>query len=452
MQNNFYKKVAVIAAPIALQQLVISSLNMVDVFMISSLSNASIAGVGAANKLYFIFNLFLFGMCSGSAILTAQYWGAKDYLNIKRVYGFTITFGVLVSLLFSSLALFAPEWVMSFFSNDAAVIAEGSKYLRYVGLSYLFNAVSFSTVFVLRSTNEVKIPLIVSIIAIGLNTCLNWVLIFGHFGFPALGVLGAAIATLIARALEMMILLTICNVKKLAPSGKPSELFSFSFDLVKKIIIIAGPALANELIWSTGVTMYAVVYGKMGTEVMSSMTIFQTIEQMVFVLIIGVSNAAAIILGNTLGRGDLEYAFKESLQFLKLGFLIGLFLAITIVLTAEKAVGLFPLTDTVHRYVVNSLYVLAIAIIPRTINTLTVVGILRSGGDTLFTALVDGVGVWVIGVPLAFLSGIYLKWDIWFVVLAISMEEVFKAFLTLWRTISKKWLRNLTENTPYPEK
>ncbi len=445
MQTNFYKKVAVIAAPIALQQLVISSLNMVDVFMISSLSNESIAGVGGANKLYFIFNLFLFGMSSGSAILTAQYWGAKDYKSIKQVYGITLTFGMLISVAFGVLALVWPEWIMSFFSTDAAVVSEGSIYLRCVGASYFFNAVSFATVFTLRSTKEVKLPLLVSIIAIGMNTGLNWVLIFGHFGLPAMGVAGAAIATLVSRIVEMLILLIICRRRRLAPSGSLSEIFSYSLEQVRKFIVIAGPAVANEVIWSMGVTMYAVVFGKMGTEVMSAMTIFQTIEQMVFVLIIGLSNSAAIILGNTLGKGRLEQAYREALEFIKLGIAISLFLSCLIFALGNVTVSFFPLTETVHLYVVRSLYVLAIALLPRTINTLTVVGILRSGGDTLFTALIDGLGVWLIAVPLAFLSGLYLKWDIWFVVAAISVEEAVKVVLTLWRTFSRKWLRNLTE-------
>ena len=444
MQKSFYKKVAVIAAPIALQQLVISSLNMVDVFMISSLSNESIAGVGGANKLYFMFNLFLFGMSSGSAILTAQYWGAKDYKSIKQVYGITLTFGMVISLIFGVLALLVPEWVMHFFSGDAGVIREGAAYLRWVGFSYFFNAVSFATVFTLRSTKEVKLPLLVSIVAIGLNTILNWVLIFGHFGLPALGVVGAAIATLLSRVLEMLILLIMCNRRKLAPSGRLSEIFSYPLELVKKYIVIAGPAVVNEVVWSSGVTMYAVVFGKMGTEVMSAMTIYQTIEQMAFVLIIGLSNSAAIILGNTLGKGDLTKAYQEAIEFIKLGVAIALFLAVLVVLLAEVTVGLFPLTPTVHLYVVRSLYVMAAALLPRTLNTLTVVGILRSGGDTFFTALIDGLGVWVVAVPLAFITGLYFKWDIWFVVAAISMEEVVKVVLTLWRTFSKKWMRNLT--------
>lgn len=444
MQKSFYKKVAVIAAPIALQQLVISSLNMVDVFMISSLSNESIAGVGGANKLYFMFNLFLFGMSSGSAILTAQYWGAKDYKSIKQVYGITLTFGMVISLIFGVLALLVPEWVMHFFSGDAGVIREGAAYLRWVGFSYFFNAVSFATVFTLRSTKEVKLPLLVSIVAIGLNTILNWVLIFGHFGLPALGVVGAAIATLLSRVLEMLILLIMCNRRKLAPSGRLSEIFSYPLELVKKYIVIAGPAVVNEVVWSSGVTMYAVVFGKMGTEVMSAMTIYQTIEQMAFVLIIGLSNSAAIILGNTLGKGDLTKAYQEAIEFIKLGVAIALFLAVLVVLLAEVTVGLFPLTPTVHLYVVRSLYVMAAALLPRTLNTITVVGILRSGGDTFFTALIDGLGVWVVAVPLAFITGLYFKWDIWFVVAAISMEEVVKVVLTLWRTFSKKWMRNLT--------
>lgn len=444
MQKSFYKKVAVIAAPIALQQLVISSLNMVDVFMISSLSNESIAGVGGANKLYFMFNLFLFGMSSGSAILTAQYWGAKDYKSIKQVYGITLTFGMVISLIFGVLALLVPEWVMHFFSGDTGVIREGAAYLRWVGFSYFFNAVSFATVFTLRSTKEVKLPLLVSIVAIGLNTILNWVLIFGHFGLPALGVVGAAIATLLSRVLEMLILLIMCNRRKLAPSGRLSEIFSYPLELVKKYIVIAGPAVVNEVVWSSGVTMYAVVFGKMGTEVMSAMTIYQTIDQMAFVLIIGLSNSAAIILGNTLGKGDLTKAYQEAIEFIKLGVAIALFLAVLVVLLAEVTVGIFPLTPTVHLYVVRSLYVMAAALLPRTLNTITVVGILRSGGDTFFTALIDGLGVWVVAVPLAFITGLYFKWDIWFVVAAISMEEVVKVTLTLWRTFSKKWMRILT--------
>ncbi len=444
MQKSFYKKVAVIAAPIALQQLVISSLNMVDVFMISSLSNESIAGVGGANKLYFMFNLFLFGMSSGSAILTAQYWGAKDYKSIKQVYGITLSFGMVISLIFGLLALLLPEWVMHFFSGDTGVIREGAAYLRWVGFSYFFNAVSFATVFTLRSTKEVKLPLLVSIVAIGLNTILNWVLIFGYFGLPTLGVVGAAIATLLSRVLEMLILLIMCNRRKLAPSGRLVEIFSYPLELVKKYIIIAGPAVVNEVVWSSGVTMYAVVFGKMGTEVMSAMTIYQTIEQMAFVLIIGLSNSAAIILGNTLGKGELTKAYQEAIEFIKLGVAIALFLAVLVVLLAEVTVGLFPLTPTVHLYVVRSLYVMAAALLPRTLNTITVVGILRSGGDTFFTALIDGLGVWVVAVPLAFITGLYFKWDIWFVVAAISMEEVVKVVLTLWRTFSKKWMRNLT--------
>ena len=364
MQKSFYKKVAVIAAPIALQQLVISSLNMVDVVMISSLSNESIAGVGGANKLYFMFNLFLFGMSSGSAILTAQYWGAKDYKSIKQVYGITLTFGMVISLIFGVLALLVPEWVMHFFSGDAGVIREGAAYLRWVGFSYFFNAVSFATVFTLRSTKEVKLPLLVSIVAISLNTILNWVLIFGHFGLPALGVVGAAIATLLSRVLEMLILLIMCNRRKLAPSGRLSEIFSYPLELVKKYIVIAGPAVVNEVVWSSGVTMYAVVFGKMGTEVMSAMTIYQTIEQMAFVLIIGLSNSAAIILGNTLGKGDLTKAYQEAIEFIKLGVAIALFLAVLVVLLAEVTVGLFPLTPTVHLYVVRSLYVMAAALLP----------------------------------------------------------------------------------------
>lgn len=444
--DDFYKKMIKLALPIAFQQLIISVLNLVDIFMISSLSEEAIAGVGAANKLYFLFNLFLFGMSSGSAILTAQYWGVKDIKTIRKVYGISLTLGIVGSFLFGSLAIFVPEWVMGFFTKDQAVIQQGVIYLQTIGISYLFTAVSFATVFILRSTNYVKLPMIISIIAIGLNTFLNWVLIFGNLGFEALGVKGAALATVIARGVEVVLVIGLTYHFHLPPAGQLREIFGYNYHLVKRFFVIAGPVIINELLWSSGVTMYAAVYGRMGTTVMASMTINQTIEQIFFVFIMGISSGAAIILGNELGRGELELAYKDSLRSMKLSLLIAIGLSLILVFTAKPIAYLFNVSIEIQANIIACLYVFAAYMPIRMLNTLIVVGILRSGGDTVFTAVIDGLGVWLVGVPLAFLTGLAWGWPIWWVYAAIMIEEAVKFIFGFWRTLSKKWLKNLVED------
>lgn len=444
--KNFYIKLISIALPIALQQLVVSSLNLVDTFMISSLSKEAIAGVGAANKLFFLLNLFLFGMSSGSSILTAQYWGVKDVKNIKKVYGLSLTIAMSGSFLFTLLAAIAPRFVMSIFTTDQQVIIEGSNYLRLVGWSYVFTSVTFVTAFVLRSTNNLKLPLFVTIVAISMNTFLNWVLIFGHLGFRAYGVEGAAVATVIARGFECITLVVLVNKFRLPPAGSPKLIFTYSRQMTKKFMTIAFPVVINEILWSTGVTMYAVVYGRMNTDAMAAMTITQTVEQIAFVLLIGIGNASGIMLGNSLGSGKGHRVYDDAIRFMKLSFFSGAFIGLIVMMIAPSIAGIYNVSDVVYYNIVGSLNVYGLMLMFKSVNMVVIVGILRSGGDTTYCAVLDAAGVWLIGVPLAFLTGLYLKWDLPYVYAAILFEELFKIIFGIRRTLSKKWMNNLVED------
>ncbi len=447
MKNTeFYKKLFAIAVPITLQQLIISSLNLIDTFMISSLTKEAIAGVGAANKVFFLLNLFLFGMSSGSSILTAQFWGKKDVENIKKVYGLSLTFALGGGLLFTIVAILLPQQVMSIFSTDAQVIIEGANYLRIVGFSYLFTAVTFSTMFVLRSTNYVKLPLFVTMVAISVNTFLNWVLIYGNMGFQPMGVEGAATATLIARTLECFMLVGLSNYYKLPPSGKLKTLFSYNKNLAKHFSKIAMPVVINEILWSTGVTMYAVVYGRMGTDAMAAMTITQTIEQIIFVVSVGVGNASAVMLGNSLGAMEGEKIYDEAVQFVKINFLLGAFMGIIIILSAPHIAGIYSVPPIVKYNIIGSLSVFGMYTMVKSVNLVIIVGILRSGGDTIFAAALDGIAVWGLGVPLAILTGLVLKWDLPYVYAAILFEEMAKFSFGIKRMKSKRWMNNLVEH------
>ena len=445
--KEFYIKLIAIAIPIALQQLIVSSLNLVDTFMIASLSKEAIAGVGAANKLFFLLNLFLFGMSSGSSILTAQFWGTKDIDGIKKVYGLSLAIAMAGSFLFTIMAVVFPKFVMGIFTTDLMVIEEGANYMRIVGISYVFTSITFITSFVLRSTNNVKLPLMVTVIAILMNTCLNYILIFGMLGFNALGVEGAAIATVIARFVECALLVYLVNRYRLPPSGLPSQIFRFSKAMTKKFIVIAMPVVINEVLWSTGVTMYAVVYGRMSTDAMAAMTITQTVEQIAFVLLVGVGNACGIILGNSLGSGEQESVLEDAKRFIGVSFMIGAIVGLGVIMIAPSIASIYNVSDTVYYNIVGSLSVYGLYLSVKSVNMSIIVGILRSGGDTKYCAILDAAGVWAIGVPLAFITGLYLKIDLPYVYAAILFEELFKVSFGIKRVLSKKWMNNLVDHS-----
>ncbi len=446
MKNtDFYKKLFAIAIPITLQQLIISSLNLIDTFMISSLTKEAIAGVGAANKVFFLLNLFLFGMSSGSSILTAQFWGKRDIDSIKKVYGLSLTFALFGGFLFTMVAIVWPQQVMRIFTEDALVIIEGANYLRIVGFSYIFTSVTFATMFVLRSTNYVKLPLFVTMVAISINTVLNWVLIYGNLGVQSMGVEGAAIATLIARVLECIMLVGFANYYKLPPSGKLKKLFDYDKSLAKHFFKIAMPVVINEILWSTGVTMYAVIYGRMGTDVMAAMTITQTIEQIIFVVCVGVGNASAILLGNSLGAMEGDKIYDEAVLLVKINFVLGACMGVIIIGLAPYIAGIYSVPAVVKYNIIGSLSVFGMYTMIKSVNLVIIVGVLRSGGDTIYAAALDGIAVWGIGVPLAVLTGLVLKWDLPFVYAAILFEEVAKFGFGIHRMRSKHWMKNLVE-------
>ncbi|NDL67578.1 MATE family efflux transporter [Anaerotalea alkaliphila] len=447
MENKgFYRKLLAIAMPVAFQNLITSFVNTIDVFMISSLGSESISGVGIANRVFFLLHLFLFGTASGSAILTAQFWGAGDVKSIRKALGISLTLGMGGAALFTLGAVAFPEFILGLFTREAGVVAEGAGYLRIVGVSYGFTAVAFAYMFVLRSTGVVKLPVVVTVIAVVLNTFFNYVLIFGHFGAPRLGVQGAAYATVAARAFECLLLLHLSYRFAFPTAGKIRELFSYSMEFFLKYVKIVLPVVANELAWALGVTMYAVVFGRMGKEVMASMTITQTVEQFAFVLAFGVANASGVILGNSLGADRKDEAMAYAKRFLKIGASIGLGMGAFMYLAAPWVTGIFRIEPLVATYVLGTLRVFSLFMFFKVMNLVAIVGILRSGGDTAYTMLLDVLGVWVVAVPLAFFSGLVLGLDIRVVYALIMVEEVLKVGFAIHRTVSGKWLKNLASD------
>lgn len=445
VSEHFYRKLFAIALPIAVQNILSSSLNLIDTFMISSLSTASIAGVSAANKLFFILFLFLFGISSGSSILTAQYWGVKDIKNIRRVLGICLVLGVSGALIFALAAIVTPEAVMRIFTNERGPILEGAAYLRIIGWCYIPTAITFAYVFILRSTGNVRLPMIVSTLAIALNTLLNWVLIYGHWGMPALGVRGAAIATIIARFTEFIFMVVFIYKQRGAAAAKFSELIDVDMTFIKRYMVTVLPVIGNEMIWAVGVTMYDVVYGRMGESVMAAMGITKTIEQFGFFLIYSVGNASGVVLGNQMGTGDMTHVFSYAKKLINIMIGIGVAMSFLFYFIAPLIANVFNVEPQVKIYIIECVRVLAFVTTAKALNMLIVVGILRSGGDTTFAMILDGACVWLVAVPLVAMGGLVWGLEIKYVYLLALTEEIVKVTIGLWRTYSEKWINNLIE-------
>lgn len=442
--RHFYKQMIKLALPVTLQNLVVSSLNLVDNIMIGSLGEAAIAGVGLANQYYFLLNLLLFGIVSGASIFTAQFWGIKDIKNIRKVLGISIIAGGLASLLFTIAGLLFPEAILGIFSKDPAVIQLGTDYLIIVVFSYVIMTVTFAYSFSLRSIGDVKTPLVVSVVALGMNTALNYLLINGYMGFPRLGVAGAAIATVIARAVELALLLWIIYSKQDVLAASIKEMIDLSAGFVKQFFKISLPVILNETTWAIGMTVYAIVYARMGTEVIASTNIAGTIERIMWVVFFGFGNACSVMLGNKIGAGDLEQVFIYAKRFAIIGPAVAVIVGAIVILATPWLLLPYNVSPLVFDYAGKNLFVLCIFLWIKIFNYTNIVGILRSGGDTTFCLMLDTGGVWLIGVPLVFLGGLVWHLPIYYVYVLLHIEELAKLIIGIPRLISKKWINNLT--------
>lgn len=441
----FYRTMLAIALPIALQNLITSSLNMIDTVMIGRLGEIEIAAVGLANQYFFIFVLLLFGINSGAAIFTSQFWGKNDTANIKRIIGITLIMGGSLSIIFGIGAFMVPHRILRIFTNDTEVINLGSQYLRIICFSYFVTAVGFSFSFTARSIGQAKLPMFVSAVSVLSNAIFNYILIFGKLGFPMMGVRGAALATLLARIIETTLLLTIIYGQRMVIGGTFREMFNINFSLFRRYIKTGLPVILNEGLWSLGTTMYSIAYARISTEAIAAVQIANTVQSVFMVVAMGLGNACAVMIGNIIGAKEEEKAVEYAFRFSVVGPVIGIGLGIMLFLSAPLILSFYNISPTVYENAKNILQVMSLFICAKIFNTILVIGILRSGGDTTFSLMLEMCSIWLFGVPMAFLGAHFLKLPVYLVVAMVSCEEVVKALFGIPRVLSKKWVKNVVE-------
>ena len=438
-QLNF-KTLLSIALPISLQSLLQSSLGMIDQIMIGQLGETAVASVNLGTRLMFIMVYTLSGISAVASIYTSQYEGAKTKDKHSLVMKITIIEGFICVLPFLIAGLFFPSTVVKLFSNDTNVISAGANYLFITAFGFIPKLFSISISAILRCTGKAKITLITGFISVISNTILNFIFIFGLGPIKGLGVEGAAIATVIAIFIEATI-----NIIYLEKTKHPSRLSlaikaKLEKQFWKKFTITTLPAIGNECFWALGDAIYSAIYGHMSTVSLAAMTLTFPIQGMSVGFFSGLAAAAGVIIGNNLGAKKTKEAYTLAWDFFKLCVIGCLILGLIIVLFGSIYLNFYNVANEVKIYTKSLLVIFACFLWVKVSNMVMLGGVLRSGGKTRYTLILDLIGTWGIGIPLGLISAFVFKWNILLVYTAICIEEIIRLALGLMKVKSKDWI------------
>ena len=443
MKKSFYKTLLILALPITIQSLILASVNMADVFMIGKLGGMEVASLGLSNQIVFLMTTFIMGINSGAAIFIAQYHGKKDYSKVKYIVSISTILSILMAIFFWFLSYVIPERVIGLYTTDSDVIFTASKYLRVVAWSYVLSAISFSFSILLRGLGESKLPMMTSALSLIINIVLNYLLIFGNYGFPKMGVEGAALATSIARGIECIVVVGIIYKKRYPIAIKLKDFFAFDITVFRLFLITAGAVILNDILWALGQTVYSGVYGRIGTEALAAINIENSFERLAVVGIIGFANAATVMIAHKIGQNKLEEAYSDGKKFYKVSFGLAILLAIPLALMSGKLVGMYNVSDEILRLSRYTLLAFCITFPFKALSMTKMVGVLRGGGDTKFAMGINLVALWLVGIPVSIFVAFYLKLPIYVVYFATLSEEFVRIGLGMKRFITKKWINKL---------
>ncbi|MEG1566073.1 MAG: MATE family efflux transporter [Anaerovoracaceae bacterium] len=441
--RKLYKTLATIAVPIAIQGVISSTLGLIDNLMVGYLGEVELAAVGIAIQIYFIHWMILYGFTSGTATFMAQFYGTGDMKNIRKTIGFAVSVAAGIGIIFFVAGGVFTKEIIGLFSDNEEIVPLASQYIKTALVTFLFLSISVPFESALKATQQTKLPLYISIVVFGTNTFLNYVFIFGKFGAPALGVMGAALATSIARGVEVFLIIFVVFVRKNVIAGQIKEFFGWNKEFALRILKNAWPTTFNEALWGLGQSMYVAAFARIGVTAYAAFQAASSINSLFTYAAFSVGDATLILVGQKLGEGKLDYTFALAKRLLKIGTVIGIVAGLVLVVVSRPLVGLFALTALGKSYATKILMVYGLMMGLNLFNGINITGILRGGGDTKFAMFAESGCIWLVAVPLAFIGSLWLKLPIYLVVLMVKCEDLVKVFILTKRFISKKWLNNV---------
>lgn len=442
--KEFYRSLFIVALPAAFQGLISMGVNMLDNVMVGSLGDVTLASVSLANQATNLFTFIVNGIGGGAAVLISQYWGKQDYVRIRRIFGVILRFAAVVSLVVCALAALFPEQVMRIFTSDADMIREGAKYVRIVCFSYPLFAISNTMVVMLRWMEIVRIGLIVSSISLVCNFCFNYLLIFGKFGFPALGARGAAIATVIARAVELCVAAYYLFVREKRVRFRLRDFFTHDREMSEDFFRHALPVIAGDSQWGLVGTAKAMLIGRLGVTMVSANSIADTFLSLALIFTNGLSNGACVVVGKSVGQKDYARTRQYSNTIQLLFACLGVVVAGVVVAMSFTVPYIYNVTEETRSLASTFLLIGAFTHLGTCYHAACFTGINRGAGDGKFVMKVDMICGWLVVIPLTFLAGFVLKLPLPVVYLCTRIDQCFKWIIAFFRLRGDKWIRNVT--------
>lgn len=442
-ENNFFKTVCKIAIPVALQCMLQSSFSMIDQIMIGQLGSVSIAAIGLAGKFSSIFSVVVSAIAVVAGIMIAQYMGKQEKEEVDKSFSVNMVASVILALIFTILCLVSPKQIIRIYTQEDQICNVAASYLQIIALTFLPMAGATILSTMLRCMEKASLPLYASVVAAVINTVLNYILIFGKLGISAMGVEGAAIATVIAQIANFLFMLAAF----ILIYGKENQTFRFSLRLgnagYKQYFMMLMPILITEFLWSLGENVYASIYGHMGTQACAAMTLTNPVQGLMIGALSGLSQAAGILIGKSLGKKEYDEAYRNSKKLVWYGLAGAIILSALLVILRYFYVDIYEVEDSVKESARAVLLAFAIISPVKVLNMILGGGIVRSGGKTKLIMWIDLTGTWIFGVPLGLLAAFVWGLSIPYVYFILSLEEVVRLAITVVVFKKKIWMQSL---------
>lgn len=450
-EKGFYKRLLMLAAPLALQSVISFSVGLADNIMVGSLGEKALSGVYIANQLQNILHMLVVGLSAALMVLGSQFWGKRDKNKVKEIIGISLKFGMACGLFLTLLTLFLPRQVLQIFTNQPAVIDEAMKYLTVIRFSYLFFCITQVLIASMRCVETVRVGMYLSMMTFFINVCLNWILIFGNLGAPALGIQGAAIATLVSRFTEMVVITLYVRFFDTKLMIRFKELLKSDIELVRRYFKYGLPVILGDIFWGVNLAVQGAIIGRLGETATASVSIANTFFSILSVAVYGTAGATAIIIGQTVGAGEYKKLreYVKTLQVLFIG--VGLVSGAVIFLVKDAIRLVYDLAPETMDMTRSFLIVLSIMIVGTAYQVSCLTGIVRAGGATHFVLVNDLIWVWCVLIPSASLAAFVFHASPVVVFALLKCDQILKCFVAVIKVNRFRWIKNLTYEKAAPK-
>ena len=437
----FYKEVKKLTVPVVLQGMITAGVGMMDTFMVGKLGEVQLSAVSLANQFISIYMIMCFGLGFGATVLTAQFYGSKNILALKKIVTIMLRIVLVLAFAFTLFTYLKPNSIMALYTPEKEIINNGVQYFQISTFTFLFMAISLTLTAILRSVGEVRLPLRTSIIAFFINVGLNYIFIFGKFGAPRMEIQGAALGTLVTRIFEALIIGGYFIFKEEKIGYRIKDLFLSSKEYIVLYVNICIPVLISDTLLALGNNMLSVIMGHIGASFLAAYAIISQISGMTTIFTYGLSNASSIMTGNTLGAGDKKKTYNQAITFVMIALIVGIIAGGILLIVTPLVINMFEISKETLKIANQLMYAMAFIMIFQAVENTLTKGVLRGGGDTKFLMVADILFLWIVSIPLGYMVGLVWKLPAFFIFIALKSDWIIKSFWCLKRLLSRKWIK-----------